>query len=115
MDLNFSEIAVFSSDDLVPRTVTMLDGETPVEGIVYVKRMASVDIDRYHHEVRDPDREVRVQAVPRLISKAVRKADGKPHFTVDGAGKLTNPNRIVLLNAVIEVNKAIDQEKLGNS
>lgn len=113
-DLDFNELSVFSSDDLVPMTVTMFDGNEPVEGTVYVKRLSSVEIDRFAHESRDSDREVRIKATPRFLSKAIRRADGKPHLSADAAGKLTNANRAALLKVASEVNKELDPDTLGN-
>jgi len=113
-DLNFSELSVFSTDELVPRTVTMYDGDEPVEGTVYVKRLSSVEIDRFAHESRDSDREIRISAVPRFLAKAIRKADGKPHLTVESAGKLTNRNRKALLVVASEVNRETDASEAGN-
>lgn len=113
-ELNFSTLSVFSTDDLVPKTVTMFDNGEPVEGTVYVKRLPSIEIDRFAQESRDADREVRVNAVPRLLSKAIRRADGGAHLSVDAAGKLTNANRAALLKVATEVNKEQDASELGN-
>lgn len=114
MDLNFSDISVFAGDELVPVTVTLHDKDTPHEGVVYIKRLPSVDIDRFLIEGASADTEVRVNAIPRLLNKAVRKADGKAHFTAEMAGKLTNFNRSALFKAVMEVNKKADAEEAGN-
>lgn len=113
-DLNFNDLSIFSTDDLVPATVTMYDNGEPVEGTVYVKRVPSVEIDRFAQEHRDPDREVRIQAIPRFLSKTIRKADGKPHLSVEAAGRLTNANRAALLKVASEVNKEVNADALGN-
>jgi len=115
MDLNFSELSIYSSNELVPVVVTLRDGEEPAEGTVYIKRLPSVEVDRFLIENSSPDADIRVNAIPRLLSKAVRKADGKAHFTAEQAGKLTNFNRWALFNAVMAENKKADSEELGNS
>ena len=112
--MDISELSLFASDDLTAKTVTLYDNGDPVEGVVYIRILPSTDIDRFALESKDPSMDIRVQSVPRLISKAVRKADGKAHFSVEQAGKLTNANRTALLKAVTEVNKVPDEDDLGN-
>ncbi len=114
MDLDFTDISVFASDSLVPVVVTLHDNDEPVEGTVYIKRLPSVEIDRFLVEGASPDTDTRVNAIPRLLNKAVRKADGKAHFTAESAGKLTNFNRSALFKAVMQVNKKSDAEEAGN-
>ena len=112
--MDISELSLFASDDLTAKTVTLYDNGDPVEGVVYIRILPSTDIDRFALESKDPSMDIRVQAVPRLLSKAVRKADGKAHFSVDQAGKLTNANRTALLKVVTDVNKVPDEAELGN-
>lgn len=115
MEFDFDELGAFATDELVEKTVSLQDKGEPLEGIVYVKRLPSVDIDRFTREASHGEVDVAVQAIPRLLSKAIRKADGKAQFTAEKAGKLTNFNRTALLNAVMDVNKRVSQEELGNA
>lgn len=114
MDFDFDDLGAFATDELVEKSVSLQDKGEPVTGIVHIKRLPSVDIDRFTREAGHSDVDVAVQAIPRLLAKAVRKPDGKPQFTAEKAGKLTNFNRTALLNAVMEVNKRVTTADLGN-
>lgn len=113
-DLNFNDLGVFSTEELVPKVVTMFDGSEPVQGTVYVRRLSSVEVDRFHQETKDPDVETRIGAIPRFLAKAIRKADGGSHLSVSSARQLTNANRTALLKAATEVNKETPGDDLGN-
>lgn len=114
MELDFSEVAAFSTGELIEKEVSLHENGQPLVGIVYVKRLPSVDVDRFMREVNHPDVEVAVHAVPRMLAKAIRKADGKAQFTAEKAGTLTNFNSKALMNVVLEVNKRASTEDLGN-
>lgn len=114
MEFDFNDLGAFATDELVEKTVSLLDNGEPVEGIVFVKRLPSLEVDRFVRESQQGDVEMAVQAIPRLLAKAIRKSDGKAQFTAEKAGKLTNFNSKALLNAVMEVNKRTTTEDLGN-
>lgn len=115
MEFDFNDLGAFATDELVEKTVSLLDNGEPLEGVVFVKRLPSVEIDRFSREASHSDVDIAVNAIPRLLSKAIRKSDGKAQFTAEKAGKLTNFNRTALLNVVMEVNKRAATEDLGNA
>jgi hypothetical protein len=109
-DFDLTAAGFFASDDCVPCEVK-LGGET---GTVYVKKLSAMDMRRWGEEMRDDDREVRINAGFRVLAKAIRREDGKAYFTEAQAQKLKLEAVQELTRVFVEVNKLPDAEEAGN-
>lgn len=102
MSTDLNALGIFTSDELVPKEVTIGD-ETVT---VYVRVLPSIDVDRFIEETRDPDINVRVQSLPRVLAKSIRQENGKAHFTAEQAGRLNRKARAEFIRVFQEVNKS---------
>lgn len=109
-DFDLNSAGFFASDELTPVDVK-LGGQ---EGTVYVRKLSAMEMRRWGEEMRAEDVDVRVNAGFRVLSKAIRREDGKPHFSAEGAQKLKLEALQELMRAFVEVNKLPDAETLGN-
>lgn len=107
---NLSALGVFTSDELVPKDIT-IGGETVT---VHVRVLPSIDLDRFIEETRDPDINVRVNSIPRILAKAIRQEDGKAHFTAEQAGKMKAKFRRKFVDVFQEVNRMPKDGEEGN-
>ena len=110
MSIDLKALGAFTTDELIPQTVKFGDKEATV----YVRLLPSVEIDRFVEESRDPDINIRINAIPRLLSKSIRDEDGKAIFTVDAARMLKPFARKALMKAFDEVNAKRDDDA-GNA
>ena len=107
-DLN--ALGVFTSDELVPKEITI--GDTTIT--VHVRVLPSIDLDRFVEETRDPDINVRVNSLPRVLSKAIRQEDGRAQFTAEQAGKMKAKFRREFVRVFQEVNRMPKEGESGN-
>lgn len=110
MSTDLNALGVFASDDLVPKEVTI--GEETVT--VYVRVLPSIDLDRFYEEARDPDMNVRVNSLPRVLAKAIRDENGKALFTAEKAGTMKAKFRREFVRAFQEVNRVPEADS-GNA
>lgn len=110
MTLDLNTLGIFSTNELIPKDITIGDQTVTI----YIRRLASIDLDRFVEETRDPDREVRVNAIPRVLAKCIRDESGKAHFTAENAAKLKPEPRGQFVKLFLEVNKRVDGGELGN-
>jgi hypothetical protein len=111
MSTDLNKLGVFASDDLVPKEVTI--GEETVT--VYVRVLPSIDLDRFVEETRDPDMNVRVNSLPRVLAKAIRDEDGKALFTAERAGQMKARFRQEFVRVFNEVNRVPREGDSGNA
>jgi hypothetical protein len=111
MSTDLNALGVFASDDLVPKEITI--GEETVT--VYVRVLPSIELDRFVEESRDPDLNVRINSLPRVLAKAIRQEDGRAHFTAEQAGKMKRTYIRKFAKAFQDVNKTTAEDDLGNA
>lgn len=111
MNIDLKALGAFVSDELVPKEVKIGD-ETVT---VHVRVLPSIDLDRFVEETRDPDMNVRVNSVPRVLAKAIRDEDGKAIFTAEQAGKLKSVVRREFVRAFQDVNRMPAEGESGNA
>lgn len=110
MTIDLKALGAFTSDELVPQEVT-IGGQTVT---VHVRVLPSVDVDRFVEETRDPDREVRINSLPRVLAKAIRDEDGKVIFTADAARSLKPLVRKEFVRVFNAVNSPKPEDESGN-
>jgi hypothetical protein len=111
MSTDLNKLGVFASEDVVPKEITI--GEETVT--VYVRVLPSIELDRFYEEARDPDLNVRVNSLPRVLAKAIRQEDGRAHFSVEQAGKMKVKFRREFVRVFQEVNKTPAEGDSGNA
>ncbi|MBB1060429.1 hypothetical protein [Marilutibacter spongiae] len=110
MTIDLKALGAFTSDELVPQEVTI--GDTTVT--VHVRVLPSIDVDRFVEETRDPDREIRINSLPRVLAKAIRDEEGKAIFTADAARSLRPLVRKEFVRAFQAVNNPQKDGDSGN-
>lgn len=111
MSTDLNALGVFASDDLVPKEITI--GEETVT--VHVRVLPSIELDRFIEETRDPDLNVRINSLPRVLAKAIRQEDGKAHFTAEQAGKMKAKFRKEFVRVFQDVNRMGAEPESGNA
>lgn len=111
MTTDLNALGVFASDDLVPKEITI--GEETVT--VHVRVLPSIELDRFIEETRDPDLNVRINSLPRVLAKAIRQEDGKAHFTAEQAGKMKAKFRKEFVRVFQDVNRMGAETDSGNA
>lgn len=111
MSTDLNALGVFASDDLVAKEITI--GEETVT--VHVRVLPSIELDRFIEETRDPDLNVRINSLPRVLAKAIRQEDGKPHFTAEQAGRMKAKFRREFVRVFQEVNRMGAEADAGNA
>lgn len=110
MSTDLNVLGIFASGELVPKEIT-IGGETVT---VYVKVLESIELDRFVEETRDPDIEVRIKSLPRVLAKCIRQEDGKAHFTAEQAAKLKAGVRTKFVKVFQDVNR-VKEDDSGNA
>lgn len=111
MSTDFNALGVFASDELVPKEITIGD-ETVT---VHVRVLQSIELDRFIEESRDPDMNVRINSLPRVLSKAIRQEDGRAHFSAEQASKMKAKYRREFVRVFQDVNKLPAEGEAGNA
>lgn len=110
MSTDLNKLGVFASEELIPKEITI--GEEKVT--IHVRVLPSIDLDRFYEEARDPDMNVRVNSLPRVLAKAIRDENGKALFTAEKAGQMKAKFRREFVRVFQEVNKVTEGDS-GNA
>lgn len=110
MSTDLNALGVFAADELVPKELAI--GEETVT--VHVRVLPSIELDRFYEEARDPDMNVRVNSLPRVLAKAIRDENGKALFTAEKAGQMKAKFRREFVRVFQEVNRVPDADS-GNA
>jgi hypothetical protein len=110
MTIDLKALGAFITDQLVPQDIT-IGGETVT---VHVRVLASIDIDRFVEETRDPDMNVRVNSLPRILAKCIRDDSGKAILTAESASQLKPEVRKKFVKAFQAVNNPKEEGSSGN-
>lgn len=93
--------ALFVSDTIHERTVTLADG---TKHVLHFKEVPAIEFRRYYKAEQSEDEAIAAGSMARLIAASLCEADGKPALTYEKALTLKVTVQTAIFTEVLSVN-----------